>query len=90
MCYSILYSNLLQKMASLNPEGPLGLCDVILPAILIMCQFPFCGTKKVNRMFKQVKKSNLSFFSSVCFLISWYSYDPLLFISQMILSLSFN
>ena len=69
MCYSILFSHLPQKndrsvvLNSLNPEGPIGsyLCDVTLRALLITCQFLFCGTKKINRIFYRVIK-NLSFF----------------------------
>ena len=59
---------------SLNPEGPLGsyLCDITLPAIPVMLQFLFCGTKKVNRIFIGRKKSNFPFFSPVCFLISCF------------------
>ena len=55
------------SLKSLNPEGPLGshLCDVILHAILITCQFLFCGTKKVNRRFYRVKKIFLSFLRSI-------------------------
>ena len=68
MCYSILFSHLPQKkdcsfvLKSLNPEGLLGshLCDVTLPALLIRCQFLFCGTKKINRSFYWVIK-NLNF-----------------------------
>ena len=59
---------------NLNPEGPLGryLCDVTLPTLLITCQFLFCGTKKVNRIFYWVKKSNFPFFTLVYFLISCF------------------
>ena len=50
-------------LKSLNPEGPLGsyLCDITLPSLLITCQFLFCGTKKINRIFYWVIK-NLYFF----------------------------
>ena len=43
---------------SLNPEGPFGsyLCDITLPVFLNACQFLFCRTKKVNRIFYWVKK----------------------------------
>ena len=57
------------SLKSLNPEGTSGsyLCDVILPAILIMCQFLFCGTKKVNKDFYQVKKIYIFFLFSGLF-----------------------
>ena len=38
------------------------MCDITLLALLIMCQFLFCGTKKINRIFYWVKK-NLIFLS---------------------------
>ena len=46
------------------PKGPLGsyLCDITLATLLITCQFLFCGTKKVNRIFYRVKQ-NLIFLS---------------------------
>ena len=75
MCYSILYfkpstekndSSFVLK--SPNPEGPLGsyLCEVILPALLIMCQF-LSVEQKINRIFYRViKKSKfLSFLQSI-------------------------
>ena len=53
---------------SLNPEGPLGsyLCDITLPALLIMCQFLFYGQESKQRIFYQVKK-NLFFLSFLQF-----------------------
>ena len=57
-----------------NPEGPLGsyLCVVTLSALLITCQFLFCGTKKINRNFYWLKNSSFSFLFLVDFLISCF------------------
>ena len=43
---------------SLNPEGPIGshLCDVTFPALLIMCQFLFCGRESKQGFFLWVKE----------------------------------
>ena len=40
-------------LRGLNPEGPLDsyLSDVTLPALLITCQFSFCGTEKIKQDF---------------------------------------
>ena len=67
-------------LKSLNPEGPLGsyLCDITLPALLIM-SVSFCGTKKINRIFYRVIK-NLN-----VFLFLWSSFlVPVFFCSFLI------
>ena len=81
-------------LKSLNPEGPLGsyLCDVTLPALSITCQFLFCGTKKINRIFYQVKKNLifLSFLWSIfivpvflCSFITPFTEDSIIFIKSI-------
>ena len=78
----------------LNPEGPLGsyLCDITLSSLLLMCQFLFCGTKKVNRIFYRVKKNLnfLSFLQSIflfpvflCSFIIPFMEDSVIFIKLM-------
>ena len=57
-------------LMSLNPEGPLGsyLCDVLLPVLLITCQFLFC--RQEQRILYWVKKICIFFlFSGLIFLI---------------------
>ena len=80
-------------LKSLNPEGPLGsyLCDVTLPALLIMCQFLFCGQESKQRIFHGVKK-NLYFlsFCPVNFLNPCLSYVPLSFCPPNIILLCVN
>ena len=44
------------------------MCDVILPALLIMCQFLFCGQESKQRTFYRVEKSVFSMFSLVKFI----------------------
>ena len=52
-------------LKSLNPEGPFKryLCDITLPAVLIRCQFFFCGQESKQRIFSPGERNLfLSFF----------------------------
>ena len=61
--------------------------DIILPAVLITCQFLFCGTKRVNRIFIEWKKSNLSFLLSrfffLCSFIIPFTDDSISFLKSI-------
>ena len=53
------------------------LCDVTLPALLITCQFLFCGTKKINRIFYEWKNIiYLSFLWSIFIIPVMFLYLP--------------
>ena len=92
MCCSILYFKpSTEKDVSSKNLNALDsyLCDVILPALLIVCLFLFCGTKKNEQDFLPGEKNRilLSFLRSIflfpaflCSFIIPFTEDSIIFI----------